>query len=152
MLGPSQRKKKSLIYFASGLRLNGVDIPGRNCIPAINAPRFRAGVYSSVPDSMRAAWWAQAPLGDATKGSRRGLRHVYRRAPPWRRCRTSSAPQDTSLGAGRQTLGGKGFASTITYLTCRASFKRKRLISSYYILGYYTRQSDQALNGKFRKI
>src|SRR5215469_16517117 len=58
-------KKKSLVYFASGLRLNGID--------------NQAQLHATIDAAIRAdvSFWpidarglvAQAPLGDATKGS-----------------------------------------------------------------------------------
>src|SRR5260370_4323908 len=62
-------EKKSLIYFASGLRLNGVDNQAQ-LHSTINAA-IRAGV-SLYPIDARGLV-AQAPLGDATKGSPGGI-------------------------------------------------------------------------------
>ncbi len=68
MLG-SLNEKKSLIYFASGLRLNGVDNQAQ-LHATINAA-IRAGV-SFWPIDARGLV-ATAPLGDATRGSPGGL-------------------------------------------------------------------------------
>ena len=64
MLG-QLNEKKSLIYFASGLRLNGLDNQAQ-LHATINAA-IRAGV-SFWPIDARGLV-AQAPLGDATQGS-----------------------------------------------------------------------------------
>ena len=64
MLG-SLSEKKSLIYFASGLRLNGLDNQAQ-LHATINAA-IRAGV-SFWPIDARGLV-AEAPLGDATQGS-----------------------------------------------------------------------------------
>src|SRR5207248_4743491 len=68
-------EKKSLIYFASGLRLNGTNNQAQ-LHAAINAA-IRAGV-SLWPVDARGLM-AQAPLGDATRGSQGGLA-MYRGA------------------------------------------------------------------------
>src|SRR5580693_365796 len=68
MLG-SLSEKKALIYFASGLRLNGVDNQAQ-LHATINAA-IRAGV-SFWPIDARGLV-AQAPLGDATHGSPGGI-------------------------------------------------------------------------------
>ncbi len=68
MLG-KLNEKKSLIYFASGLRLNGVDNQAQ-LHATINAA-IRAGV-SFWPIDARGLV-AQAPLGDATQGSPGGI-------------------------------------------------------------------------------
>src|SRR5262249_58828623 len=62
-------EKKALIYFASGLRLNGIDNQAQ-LHATINAA-IRAGV-SFWPIDARGLV-ASAPLGDATKGSPGGL-------------------------------------------------------------------------------
>ena len=64
MLG-QLNEKKSLIYFASGLRLNGVDNEAQ--LQATVDAAIRAGV-SFWPIDARGLV-ASAPLGDATKGS-----------------------------------------------------------------------------------
>ena len=62
-------EQKSLIYFASGLRLNGVD----------NQAQLRATINAAIratsrsTRSTRAAWSPQAPLGDATRPSPGGI-------------------------------------------------------------------------------
>jgi VWFA-related protein len=64
MLG-QLNEKKSLIYFASGLRLNGIDNQAQ--LHATVDTAIRAGV-SFWPIDARGLV-AQAPLGDATQGS-----------------------------------------------------------------------------------
>src|SRR6476661_9840959 len=64
MLG-TLNEKKSLIYFASGLRLNGVDNQAQ--LHATINSAIRAGV-SFWPIDARGLT-ASAPLGDATRGS-----------------------------------------------------------------------------------
>ena len=64
MLG-NINEKKSLIYFASGLRLNGVDNQAQ--LHATIDAAIRAGVSFWPIDSRGLV--AEAPLGDATQGS-----------------------------------------------------------------------------------
>src|ERR1700760_237513 len=59
------QEKKSLIYFASGLRLNGVDNLAQ--LHATIDAAIRAGVSFWPVDARGLV--AQAPLGDATQGS-----------------------------------------------------------------------------------
>ncbi len=80
MLG-TLSEKKSLIYFASGLRLNGIDNQAQ-LHATINAA-IRAGV-SFWPIDARGLL-AQAPLGDATRGSPGGA-GMYNGALACRRC------------------------------------------------------------------
>ena len=68
MLG-QLNEKKALIYFASGLRLNGVDNQAQ-LRATINAA-IRANVALFTIDARGLV--AQAPLGDATHGSPGGL-------------------------------------------------------------------------------
>ena len=68
-------EKKSLIYFASGLRLNGMDNQAQ--LHATIDAAIRAGV-SFWPIDARGLV-AQAPLGDATQGSPGNVGHVLRR-------------------------------------------------------------------------
>ena len=141
MLG-SLSEKKALIYFASGLRLNGVDNQAQ-LHATINAA-IRAGV-SFWPIDARGLV-AQAPLGDATRGSPGGIA-MYNGA-------SASAIQDNfqrsqdTLWALAADTGGKALLD-YNDLT-KGMAQAQQAISSYYILGYYT--SNIALDGKFRRI
>ena len=66
-------EKKSLIYFASGMRLNGIDNQAQ--LHATVDAAVRAGVSFWPVDARGLV--AQAPLGDATQGSRRAMRAMY---------------------------------------------------------------------------
>ena len=67
-------EKKALIYFASGLRLNGVDNQAQ--LHATIDAAVRAGVSFWPIDSRGLV--AEAPLGDATPGLAGQRRHVFR--------------------------------------------------------------------------
>ncbi|HYL38449.1 MAG TPA: VWA domain-containing protein [Bryobacteraceae bacterium] len=141
MLG-SLSEKKALVYFASGLRLNGVDNQAQ-LHATINAA-IRAGV-SFWPIDARGLV-AQAPLGDATRGSPGGVA-MYTGASAMAVNDNFQRSQDTLWALAADT-GGKALLD-YNDLT-RGMVEAQRSISSYYIIGYYT--SNAALDGKFRRI
>jgi VWFA-related protein len=141
MLG-SLSEKKSLIYFSSGLRLNGVDNQAQ-LHATINAA-VRAGV-SFWPIDARGLT-AQAPLGDATARSPGGT-SMYSGALASAMMADFQRTQDTLWSLAADT-GGKALLD-YNDLT-RGITQAQDAISSYYILGYYT--SNQNLDGKFRRI
>jgi VWFA-related protein len=100
MLG-QLNEKKSLIYFASGLRLNGVD----------NQAQLHATVDSAIKAGV--SFWpidtrglvAQAPLGDATQGSQ-GNSGIYTGAAAQANTSNFQQSQDTLYALAGDT-GGK---------------------------------------------
>src|SRR6266404_3530174 len=141
MLG-QLNEKKSLIYFASGLRLNGTNNQAQ--LHATINSAVRAGVTLYPIDARGLV--AQAPLGDATKGSPGGIA-MYTGASAMSTMSNFQRSQDTLWALAADT-GGKAL---LDYNDLTAGIvQAQKAISSYYILGYYT--SNQALNGKFRKI
>ena len=141
MLG-SLSEKKALIYFASGLRLNGVDNQAQ-LHATINAA-IRAGV-SFWPIDARGLV-AEAPLGDATKGSPGGIA-MYTGASAMAVRDNFQRSQDTLWALAADT-GGKALLD-YNDLT-KGMTQAQEAISSYYLIGYYT--SNAALDGKFRRI
>ncbi len=135
-------EKKSLVYFASGLRLNGLDNQAQ-LHATINAA-IRAGV-SFWPIDARGLV-AQAPLGDATKGSPGGI-GMYSGAAALAVTSNFQQSQDTLYALAADT-GGKALLD-YNDLT-KGIVEAERAISSYYIIGYYT--TNIALDGKFRRI
>lgn len=135
-------EKKSLIYFASGLRLNGVD--------------NQAQLHATIDAAIRAdvSFWpidarglvAEAPLGDATRGSPGGIA-MYSGASALSVTTNFQQSQDT-LHALAGDTGGKALLD-YNDLT-RGITQAQHSVSSYYILGYYT--SNAAQDGKFRRI
>ena len=89
MLG-SLSEKKSLIYFASGMRMNGLDNLAQ--LHATIDAAVRAGVSFWPVDARGLV--AEAPLGDATQGSPGNAGHVLR-ARRQRRSRSSSSSRRT---------------------------------------------------------
>lgn len=141
MLG-TLSEKKSLVYFASGLRLNGVDNQAQ-LQATINAA-IRAGV-SFWPIDARGLE-AQAPLGDAARGSQGGV-GMYTGAAAVAMMTGYQRSQDTlwSLAAdtaGKALLDSNDLSAGIV--------QAQKSVSSYYILGYYT--SNEAQDGRYRRI
>src|SRR5580692_11451554 len=136
------QEKKSLIYFASGLRLNGIDNQAQ--LHATVDEAIRSGV-SFWPIDARGLV-AQAPLGDATQGSP-GNAAMY--------SGTAAMAVTTRLQQSQDTLyalaGDTGGKALLDYndLT-RGIVQAQQSTTSYYILGYYT--TNTALNGHFRHI
>jgi VWFA-related protein len=141
MLG-SLSEKKALIYFSSGLRLNGVDNQAQ-LHATINAA-IRAGV-SFWPIDARGLV-AQAPLGDATRGSMGGT-GMYSGAAAMAMMGNFQHSQDTLWSLASDT-GGKALLDYNDL--SRGITQAQKAISSYYIIGYYT--TNQNLDGKFRRI
>jgi VWFA-related protein len=141
MLG-QLNEKKSLIYFASGLRLNGID----------NQAQLRATVDAAIKAGV--SFWpvdarglvAEAPLGDATQGSP-GNSGVYTGAATLASTNNFQQSQDTLYALAGDT-GGKALFDN-NDLT-RGIVQAQEAISDYYILGYYT--SNTAQNGRFRRV
>jgi VWFA-related protein len=141
MLG-GLNEKKSLIYFASGLRLNGVDNQAQ--LHATVDTAIKAGV-SFWPIDARGLV-AEAPLGDATQGSA-GNAGIYTGAAAQAVSHNFEQSQDTLYALAGDT-GGKALFDT-NDLT-RGIVQAQQAISDYYILGYYS--TNTAKNGHFRKI
>lgn len=135
-------EKKALVYFASGLRLNGVDNQAQ-LHATINAA-IRAGV-SFWPIDARGLV-AQAPLGDAAHGSPGGIA-MYNGQSALAVRDSYNRSQDTLWALAADT-GGKALLD-YNDLT-KGMVQAQQAISSYYIIGYYT--SNAVLDGKFRRI
>jgi VWFA-related protein len=141
MLG-QLNEKKSLIYFAGGLRLNGID----------NQAQLRATVDAAIKAGV--SFWpvdarglvAEAPLGDATQGSP-GNSDMYTGASSLATTNHLQQSQDTLYALAGDT-GGKAFLDN-NDLT-RGIVQAQQAISDYYILGYYT--TNTAQNGRFRRV
>ena len=141
MLGRLQ-EKKSLVYFASGLRLNGTNNQAQ-LAATINAA-IRSGV-SFWPVDARGLM-AQAPLGDATRGSVGGI-GMYTGAAANAVTANLQRSQDTLWTLAADT-GGKALLDSNDL--ARGITQAQRAITSYYLLGYYT--TNPNADGKFRKI
>lgn len=135
-------EKKSLIYFASGLRLNGSNNQAQ-LQATINAA-IRAGVSLWPVDARGLV--ASAPMGDAMRGSPGGLA-MYTGGAAMDRTRNFQRSQDTLWTLAADT-GGKALLD-YNDLT-RGIVQAQQATESYYILGYYT--TNDKPDGKFRRI
>ncbi len=135
-------EKKSLIYFAGGLRLNGIDNQAQ--LHATVDAAIKAGV-SFWPIDARGLV-AEAPLGDATQGSP-GNSGMYTGAAVLAATSNFQQSQDTLFALAEDT-GGKALFDN-NDLT-RGIVQAQQSVSDYYILGYYT--TNTALNGHFRRV
>lgn len=138
----SMSQKKVLLYFASGLRLNGVDNQAQ--LRATVNEAIRAGVSFWMIDARGLV--ASAPLGDATQGNQGNI-GMYNGTAAQAVTDQFQQSQDTMYSLASDT-GGKAFLDN-NDLT-RGIVNAQRSISDYYTLGYYT--TNTAMNGAFRKI
>jgi VWFA-related protein len=141
MLG-QLNEKKSLVYFAGGLRLNGINNQAQ--LHATVEAAIKAGVSFWPVDARGLV--AQAPLGDATQGSP-GNSGMYTGAASLAVTDSFQQSQDTLFALAGDT-GGKALFDN-NDLT-RGIVQAQQSISDYYILGYYT--TNTAQNGKFRRV
>jgi VWFA-related protein len=135
-------EKKSLIYFAGGLRLNGVDNQAQ--LHATVDAAIKAGV-SFWPIDARGLV-AEAPLGDATQGSQ-GNAGIYTGAAA-NAVRTSFQFSQDTLYALAGDTGGKALfdSNDLDHGIVMAQDS----ISDYYVIGYYTTNANR--DGKFRRV
>jgi VWFA-related protein len=141
MLG-QVNEKKSLLYFASGLRLNGIDNLAQMHATADEA--IKAGVTIFTVDARGLV--ASAPMGDASQGSPGG-QAMYTGASAQAVVTNFQQSQDTLYALAGDT-GGKAFLDNNDL--SRGIVEAQESISDYYILGYYTTNTEP--NGKFRRI
>jgi VWFA-related protein len=135
-------EKKSLIYFASGLRLNGIDNQAQ--LQATLDAAIRADV-SFWPIDARGLV-AQAALGDATRGSQGNI-GMYSGGAALAVTTNFQQSQDTLYALASDT-GGKALLDYNNL--SKGIVEAQQSVSSYYILGYYP--SNAAQDGKFRQI
>ena len=134
--------QKSLIYFSSGLALNGVDNQAQ--LRATTNAALRANV-SLFPVDARGLV-ADAPLGDATKKSPGGLAMFNGQTAGAVMTRFQRS-QDTLYALAKDTGGKAMFDYNDLSL---GIVQAAQSITSYYIIGFYS--SHTALDGKFRRV
>jgi VWFA-related protein len=135
-------EKKLVLYFASGLQLNGLDNQAQ--LHATSNAAIRAGV-SFWPIDARGLV-AQAPIGDATQGSPGG-QGMYTGASALALTTRFQKSQDTLFALAADT-GGKALLDNNDL--AKGIEQARNSVSSYYILGYYATNAN--LDGKFRRI
>jgi VWFA-related protein len=135
-------EKKELIYFASGMMLNGLDNQAQ--LHATEQAAIKAGVPIFPIDARGLV--AGGPMGDATHGSPGGA-SMYTGGAAMAMASRLEQSQDTMYALAGDT-GGKALLDyndlTLGIVNAQKS------VTNYYIIGYYT--ANHALNGKFRKV
>jgi VWFA-related protein len=135
-------EKKELIYFASGMMLNGLDNQAQ--LHATEQAAIKAGVSIWAVDARGLV--AGGPMGDATHGSPGGA-SMYTGGAAMAMASRLEQSQDTMYALAGDT-GGKALLDyndlTLGIVNAQKS------VTNYYIIGYYT--ANHALNGKFRKV
>ncbi|MBN1568568.1 MAG: VWA domain-containing protein [Acidobacteria bacterium] len=135
-------ERKTLVYFASGLRLNGMDNQAQ-LRATINAA-IRANVVLYPVDARGLV--AEAPMGDASTPSSGGVA-MFTGASAMARMASFQQSQDTLYTLAEDT-GGKAMLDYNDL--SRGIVNAQKAVTSYYILGYYTTNTE--MDGKFRKI
>jgi VWFA-related protein len=138
----SIREQKSLVYFASGLRLNGTDNQAQ-LRATVNAA-IRANVAFFPVDARGLV--ATAPLGDANRASPGGI-GMFSGNTAMAMVTNFQRSQDTLYALAADT-GGKAMLDN-NDLTA-GIVQAQNAITSYYVIGYYP--TNAASDGKFRRI
>ncbi|HTG73246.1 MAG TPA: VWA domain-containing protein [Terriglobia bacterium] len=136
------KEKKSLIYFASGLNLNGVDNQAQ-LRATLNAAR-RANVAFYPVDARGLV--ATAPMGNASQRSPGGL-GMYTGATAMSSLRVLQRSQDALYTLAADT-GGKALLDSNDLSA--GIVRAQQAASSYYILGYYSTNTNR--DGKLRRV
>jgi VWFA-related protein len=135
-------EQKSLIYFASGIRLNGTDNQAQ-LRATVNAA-IRANVILNPIDARGLV--ALAPLGDATRPSPGGS-GIFTGSLAQTVQTNFQRSQDTLYSLAKDT-GGKAM---FDYNDLSAGIvDAANALTSYYIIGYYS--THTATDGKFRRV
>ena len=135
-------EEKSLVYFASGLRLNGVDNQAQLRATINAAIRANVSIY---PVDARGLV-AQAPLGDATQASPTGLGLLTGQAAQTAMTNFQRS-QDTLYSLAKDTGGKALFDNNDLSL---GIVQAASSIRSYYILGFTS--SHTAQDGRFHRV
>ena len=136
-------EQKALVYFASGLRLNGTDNQAQ--LRATTNAAIRANVVDLSRRRARPGRAGAARRRDAAVARRH--RHVHRAS--WRRPRSTSfqRSQDTLYALAKDTGGKAMFDYNDLSL---GIVQAAEALTSYYIIGYYS--THTAADGKFRRV
>ncbi len=135
-------EQKALIYFASGLQLNGVNNQAQ--LRATTNAALRANVAIYPVDSRGLV--ATSPLGDATRASPGGLA-MFSGQSAGLVVGALQRSQDTLFSLAKDTGGKAMFDDNDLSI---GIVEAARALSSYYIVGFYS--SHTALDGKFHRV
>jgi VWFA-related protein len=135
-------EQKSLIYFASGLRLNGVDNQAQ--LRATTNAAIRANVMLSPIDARGLV--AMAPLGDASRPSPGGI-GMFNGQLAQNAVTAFQRSQDTLYSLAKDTGGKAMFDYNDLSLGIAQAAES---MTSYYTLGYYS--THPANDGRFHRV
>jgi VWFA-related protein len=135
-------EQKALIYFASGLRLNGVDNQAQ--LRATTNAAIRANVALHPIDARGMV--AQAPLGDASRPSPGGI-GMFNGQTAQNVVTSFQRSQDTLYSLAKDTGGRAMFDYNDLSLGIAQAAQS---MTSYYMLGYYS--THPANDGRFHRI
>ncbi len=135
-------EQKTLIYFASGLRLNGVDNQAQ--LRATTNAAIRANVALHPIDARGLV--AQPPLGDASRPSPGGI-GMFSGQLAQNAITSFQRSQDTLFALAKDT-GGKAMFDYNDL--AQGIVQAADSVTSYYILGYYS--THPANDGRFHRV
>jgi VWFA-related protein len=135
-------EQKSLIYFASGLRLNGVDNQAQ--LRATTNAAIRANVSLHPIDARGLV--AQPPLGDATRPSPGGI-GMFSGQLAQTAITGFQRSQDTLFALAKDTGGRAMFDYNDL---AQGIVQAAESVTSYYMLGYHS--THPANDGRFRRV
>jgi VWFA-related protein len=135
-------EQKTLLYFASGLRLNGADNQAQ-LRATINAA-IRSNVTLNPIDARGLV--AMPPLGDATQRSPGGLA-MFTGGMANQMMNNFQRSQDTLYALAKDTGGKAMFDYNDLSL---GIVQAAQAVTSYYIIGYYS--THLATDGKYRRV
>jgi VWFA-related protein len=133
---------KTLVYFGSGLRLNGTD----------NQAQLRATVNAAIRSNVTInpidtrGLVAEPPLGDATRASPGGI-GMFNGGIAQSAATRQQQSQDTYYALAKDTGGRAMFDYNDLFA---GILQAARAVTGYYILGYYA--SNDAKDGRFRRV
>jgi VWFA-related protein len=136
------QEKKALIYFASGLRLNGID--NQSQLRAMTNAAIRANVSIWSIDARGLV--ALPPMGDATQRAPGGTA-MYTGGSAIAQAANFSKSQDTLFAIAADT-GGKALLDFNDL--GKGIVEAQKGLGSYYVIGYYS--TNTTPDGKFRKV
>ena len=135
-------EQKTLVYFSSGVSLNGVDNMAQ--MKATTNAALRANTIIDAVDARGLV--AAPPLGDATQQSAGGV-GMFNGQIAGKLSSSFQRSQDTLYALAKDTGGNASFDYNDLTLGIR---KAADSMSSYYIIGYYT--THNAPDGKLHKV
>ena len=135
-------ERKSLVYFSSGLRLNGTDNHAQ--LRATTNAALRANVSIHAIDARGLV--AQAPLGDASRPSPGGMQ-MFTGQGAMTLAGNFQRSQDTLYALSKDTGGNPMFDYNDLALGITRAAES---MTSYYIIGYYS--THTAADGRFRRV